>query len=158
MKKQFVDFETAKMLKELAFNEECIAQFQQMEYPINDSGNDYNKSLCLTIDCETSNDEHKVIWIDKENAHFHWTEGNYDNGEHSRCELLGKEIDAPLWQQVENWLLKEHSIIIPMGGEKRESDGKWDIFGKFYDSPFDAKIEGIQEMVEHLHNRHIKTK
>jgi len=177
MQEQFVDYETAKMLKELGFDDECITSYQQMQYPINDSGNSYNKSLCLTIDCEMPLDEQRVLWIEKENAHFHWHEGTYRDGEHSRCELEGEDCKAPMWQQVEEWLWRRCGIcfqLMQVRLDKQDSlsfyfnifreyiqyEGepyeqmlfgmiRWNV--QYTSSPIDSKICAIKAAVQYLH-------
>lgn len=155
MEQNFADIDTSRMLKELGFNEPCIASYRQMQYPINDSGNDYNKSLCLTIDCEMPNDEQKVIWIEKENAHFHWHEGNYDNGEHSRCELEGEDCKAPLWQQVEEWLwdINRQWMRVEYGNGIFFAMHTLETFS----SPIATKIESIKGIIKYMYaTRHLK--
>jgi membrane carboxypeptidase/penicillin-binding protein PbpC len=53
-----------------------------------------------------------MLWIDNEDAHFHWHEGTYQKGGHSRCELTGENLAAPLYQQIIDWFREKHEILI----------------------------------------------
>lgn len=97
---------------EKGFNKNSLFKYSELSYPINDSGNDYKKTLCLFLPLENAHDEVRMIWIDNEDAAFHWSEGTYSEGEHSRCELVGDNLDAPMYQEVIDWLRETHKMHI----------------------------------------------
>jgi hypothetical protein len=112
MKHLFIPCELSLLAKEKGFNEKCLANYSDLSYPTNDSGNDYDTCLCLWMDCQMPHDEVRVLWIENKNADFHWHEGLYTRGEHSRCELTGETIGAPLYQQIVDWFREKHGIFI----------------------------------------------
>jgi len=137
MKEQFADYETAKMLKELGMNEKCFACY---------------------------NSAKTFILFDEDDCGY-----THKNTElHSNNQFM----TAPLWQQIEVWLWGMHFMWIEMemrtespkmeGGEEFKfevtclsSTGAF--FGKRFDSPITAKIEGIKAAVKYLYQQH-KTK
>ena len=74
----------------------------------------------------------------------------------------GKEISAPLWQQVEEWLWEEHKIFIEVRffiSTKYGFDiwdnhrGRFNNQGRDFDSPIQAKQEGIKAALNHLYKK-----
>ena len=112
MKHLFVPYKLALLAKEKGFNEKTIAFYSELQYPINNSGNDFKTTYCLFIDCEMSHNEVKMLWVDNEDAYFHWCEGTYQQGEHSTCKLTGYDLAAPLYQQLVDWFREEHKILV----------------------------------------------
>ncbi len=112
MKHLFIPYELAVIAKQKGFNEECLAYYSKLDYPIDDSGDKFNECKILFIKCENSFDEIKVIDIENEDAMFHWTEGTYIRGDHSRCALVGEDISAPLYQQIVDWFREKHQMFV----------------------------------------------
>lgn len=147
--KLFVTPELAKQLQQKGYEEEVLAEWSDLSYPINDSGNDFNTSLCLSIDCDNNYGERKMLWIDREAALFHWTEGTYREGDHSRCEFSGDLIPAPTIQEAVDWFRTEHGLVLDVFQEFNDVDaytGKWEVdiseLGK-YKQPHIIVIEEV---------------
>lgn len=83
MEKQFVTYEIALKLKELGFDEECLACFQMHGYPIS-----YHKLIIPTWDEE------------------------YLQYETGMKDIVDTVIYAPLWQQAVDWLREKYLIDI----------------------------------------------
>ncbi len=111
MEKLFVPYDLSVKIKEKGFKCETLAKYSDFLYPLNDSGDDFARCKCLYIPFENRFDEIRMLWIEKENGHFHWHEGTYTEGEHSRCELTGEDTNAPTYDQFFAWLRNEHNII-----------------------------------------------
>lgn len=127
MKENFCDYETSKMLKELGYNEVCLAWFT-------DRADDKTQLQQMSFEMSAyySEDEIKNSEVDEE----------------VYC--------APLWQQAKQWLWEKHKMAIypeilsgyyykifkrgeiPIGGLTK------------YDSPIEAEIEGIKAAVKYL--------
>lgn len=83
MKEQFLPYELSLKLKELGFNERCIASYLNKSYSL-----DYIKNEVLYIDERFANSQDQIY-----------------NGEKIICL-------APLWQQAFDWLRDKHNIHI----------------------------------------------
>jgi hypothetical protein len=85
MKDQFVTYEIAKRLKELGFNEACMAYYQYVYYPTKDRT---SLRYCPTQpDC-------------------------YLNDTDDGSRMNGEDCTAPLWQQAIDWLRKKHIKVV----------------------------------------------
>lgn len=122
MKHLFLPPSLSASLIEKGFKEECIAVHGKLQYPIDDSGERFAESECIYIPFQDPWDSVKMLWIEKENAHFHWNEGIYEEGDHSRCEIVGNPIPAPLYQQCVDWLDQQYFIYILIDIETTGTD------------------------------------
>jgi len=159
MKHLFVPIEIAKELKELNLNQsQCLAFYSSLTYPINEGGGE-KETTCLYIQQEDRYDSVKMLYIDNKDAHFHWHEGTYDEGEHSRCYISGNPIPAPTYQQVIDWFFKEHGIWIWVAQCERSVKFEWfcryerkgscmDYDEKFYELPYEAYNAAITEAIK----------
>jgi hypothetical protein len=105
MKKQFVPFELAILLKEKGFTDECMASYQ----------------ISLTAQ---ENEE------DGFSGPFGWEKGevNFNKGYFANgvpyCDFSNEHwlyCAAPLWQQVIDWFLEEHKLLITITSCSQES-------------------------------------
>lgn len=144
MEKLFVPFELALKLKEKGFKEDTIAKFSEIIYPIDDSGDSLARCKCLYIPLENRFDEIRMLWIENENAHFHWHEGTYTDGEHSRCELAGDDVNAPTYYQTINFIEKEFNMHISrIWYNDRVTEPRWvyHVENEYAGSSYDEAIE-----------------
>jgi len=112
MKNQFVTRDIAIKLKDLGFNQDCLAIYGEIKYPLDDSGLRFDKSNCLYLPYDDTYNEYKMLHIESKLALQQWVVGSYWEGEHSRCEFVGDEIKAPMWQQTIDWLREKYQVSI----------------------------------------------
>lgn len=132
--KEFVPYELAVKLKKLGFDEPCIYYFNKSE----------NNQLWQDIDSWS----YRNSVVSKGN--LLWGE-TYDNG----------NVSTPLWQQVEDWFLKEHKLygiviptatmhwtykIIAMDGDVVEEPPYKDVNGADYSTKEGAREAMFKEM------------
>ena len=105
MKEQFVTYEIALKLKELGFDEECLAFYSHEEvYP----DKDYNKTDFVLLSSKTRGE--LVGHGSVRNFLFDWLKDNdKTSGELS---TLSNSVTAPLWQQVIDWFREKYDIHI----------------------------------------------
>jgi hypothetical protein len=112
MKEQFVTYEIALKLEELGFDEECFAYYNTIRTAIDENESIYKKSKVLFLEYDNQFNQIFPIWFEKGIVEYMWKEGSYWNGEHSRCELVGNDVKAPLWQQVIDWLFSKNLLYL----------------------------------------------
>lgn len=106
MQEQFVTYEIAKTLKELGFNEPCLAYYTTGNpVTIDKDGNPTNFVL-LSAKLRGELVGHGSV----KNELFKWLKDN----DRTSGELytLSESITAPLWQQVIDWLRIAHKVDI----------------------------------------------
>ncbi len=104
MKEQFVDHEIAVLLKEKGYKGECMAYYE--------------------ISIKAKKDEH-----DGFSGPFGWKKGevNFNKGYFENSGLPDNSNEywllcgAPLWQQVQEWFLEEHKLLITITSCSQES-------------------------------------
>ena len=113
MNKQFVTYEIALALRELGFNEECLAIYYKDDNP---------KRLLFSIEEKYSSNPE----VAKHQSRDVIRNINFEKG---------WAIKAPLWQQAVEWLMNEKSIFIDLADEyDNKANQFWAIFifGKFH--------------------------
>ena len=131
MKDRFTDYETAKLLKQIGFDEPCLAEFYIAVTDFKDYSKapSFNLGTCiLDADPEFCNNNLKD-WV-----------------------------SAPLWQQVEEWIFEKHKmfIYVGLGGKNGYSvelhKGSKYLFSikNVSDSPILAKQSGLINAVKYL--------
>ncbi len=147
MDNEFVTLEIAKKLKELGFNERCMAA-------------DYYADGTILIDYAEEGITNKQLdkLIDECNK------DSSSNGE----ELLSYSPTIPLWQQAIDWLRKKHKLHITVTSISQDS-WQWHItkpgesLGKVYDEDFytyeTAREDAIKEALKLIkkHNGKVTT-
>ncbi len=146
----FVPYDLAVKIKDKGFKGETLAKYSDFLYPLNDSGDDFAKCKCLYIPLENRFDEIRMLWIEKENGHFHWHEGTYVDGEHSRCELTGDDINAPTFEQIINWLDGTHKIRVDLTHSNSNGAYKYTIWKWNFDNSAGnwEKVDYINSFVD----------
>lgn len=106
MKEQFVTYEIALALKELGFNEPCLAYYTTgNDVTLNKDGNPTNFVL-LSEKLRGELVGHGSV----KNELFKWLKDNdRTNGE---LYTLSESITAPLWQQAIDWFREKHNLSI----------------------------------------------
>ena len=99
MEKQFVTYEIALKLKELGFNEKCLASYYTDDERNYDKGDIYDcrRKLSSSIDFDPFKEEFDNFYINSNETYY---------------------VSAPLWQQVIDWLRNEHDIVIEIVRQK----------------------------------------
>ena len=105
IKEQFVTYEIALKLKELGFDEECLAYYSKEAIYEDKDGNKTNFVLLSSKKMGELVGHGSV-----NNSLFKWLkENNKTSGE---LYTLSESVTAPLWQQVIDWLDKNHGLFI----------------------------------------------
>jgi hypothetical protein len=77
-----------------------------------------------------------------------------------KCKNEKHAVTAPLWQQVEEWLWKEHQAYVKIGIDRKKyiaslvnDSGSWNFVlnNERMDSPYSAKMDGLKEAVKYIH-------
>ena len=92
MENQFVTYEIALKLKELGFDEECIASYYTNIKENNTAKYDVRKKLNASFDYNAFTDEDDSGYIRNSDKEYY--------------------ISAPLWQQVIDWFREKQNICI----------------------------------------------
>ncbi len=107
--KNFVTKEIAVKLKELGYeNKEPLAEWYRLIY-FDENGRKYSCNM-LAIPCHDNFDTVRMLHIDHEDGLFHWQEGGYYQGDHSRCELENS-IPAPTWDEAIEFMRTKYIFI-----------------------------------------------
>lgn len=142
MKDQYADYETANMMKELGFKEPCSASYEYALTSKKDKQDGYS-------------------------GPFGWKKGecNFSAGYFVNNTEEGKNwnvVAAPLWQQVKEWLWKNHHAYIRVVDNGDETFDCWNEFLRDgitrcksldFNSPIEAETEGIKQAVKYLHSK-----
>ena len=99
MKEQFVTYEIALKLKELGFDEPCLASYytdDERNY-VKDGTYDCRQKISSSIDFDPFKEEFDNFYINSNETYY---------------------VSAPLWQQVIDWLRDEHDIVIEITRQK----------------------------------------
>jgi hypothetical protein len=160
VEQEFLSYELSKRIADLGLIENILASWTELYYPKDDESGDLRKTpaIALTIDCGNSCDEQKILCIDKEAALFHWSEGSYHRGTHSRCEF-GESIPAPLLSQAVEFIrlktgywvsgeLKRSGKYLSVIRSQKSTEYVLDDL-RFYRS-FDSYAEAIQSGIEYI--------
>lgn len=97
---KFVTFKIAKLLCELQFEEECFARYNREE-----------NSELLTSSPRHAKDYNSMV---KE-----------ENDINELSKFQSQFYSAPLWQDVLEWIIKKHSIVIYNTFDKKKKKTKW---------------------------------
>ena len=93
MNKQFVTYEIALKLKELGFDEKCLASYytdDERNYA-KDGTYDCRQKISSSIDFDPFKEEFDNFYINSNETYY---------------------VSAPLWQQVTDWFREKHSIFV----------------------------------------------
>ena len=163
MRKYFVTYDIATSLKELNFNEKCLAYYTKDFTNLDKNGNKTNFIL-LSAKLRGELVGHGSV----KNELFKWLKANdKTNGE---LYTLSNSVTAPLYQQVFDWFRKKYNLDGSMsvdvwnkktvsyritGGIKNVIEANsygalYDIDSKDYDSYEEAKIECVKELISIL--------
>lgn len=133
MKEQFTDYDTAKMLKELGFDERCMAFHH--EGTMYSFGDDKDNEFVLTHKHSTCNSKKTI------------------------CLPLWQQIEEWLWEKHKEWIAMDGDTIqgrtFFSSSVCSESIGR-NFSGKSIHSehtPITAKTEGIKAAVKHKHEQ-----
>ena len=132
MKKQFCTYEISKELKELNFDEECLAYYCKEAIYEDKDGNKTNFVL-LSAKKRGELVGHGSV----RNYLFQWLLNN--DKTHGELHTLSQSIAAPLWQQAWSFLLKKLDFYYPYLRIEIFSDYS----GKLY-HPKDVGIDGLE--------------
>ena len=118
MKEQFVTYEIASELKELGFDEECLAYYTTgNEVTLDRDGNKTNFVL-LSEKIRGELSGHGSC----KNSLFNWLRDNDKTcGE---LAVLSNSVSAPFWQQVIDWFREKHNMYIEItyeGGLQKDT-------------------------------------
>lgn len=93
MKEQFVTYEIALKLKELGFNEKCLASYYTDDERNYGKGDIYDcrRKLSSSIDFDPFKEEFDNFYINSNETYY---------------------VSAPLWQQAIDWFLSQYNIWI----------------------------------------------
>ncbi len=106
MEKEFVTYEIASELKELGFDEECLAYYTTgNEVTLDKDGNKTNFVL-LSEKIRGELSGHGSC----KNSLFNWLRDN--DKTYGELAVLSNSVSAPLWQQALKWLREQHMIHI----------------------------------------------
>ena len=105
MKEQFVTYEIALKLKELGFNEKCLASYYTDDERNYDKGDIYDcrRKLSSSIDFDPFKEEFDNFYINSNETYY---------------------VSAPLWQQVIDWFKEKHNMYIEItyeGGLQKDT-------------------------------------
>ena len=109
MKQQFVPYEIALKLKDKGFDEECLGTYQ-----IRSANPSYMYGKIAYYDIETNKVPKLCI------EHSKIQKNSYLENEIFNDVKWGS-IAAPLWQQVIDWFLEEHKLLITITSCSQES-------------------------------------
>ena len=103
MNKQFVTYEIALKLKELGFNEKCLASYYTDDERNYGKGDIYDcrRKLSSSIDFDPFKEEFDNFYINSNETYY---------------------VSAPLWQQVIDWLREKYNLCIEIQCPQREFD------------------------------------
>ena len=132
MKNQFVTYEIALKLKELGFDEKCVASYYTYDIK-NFSKGKYDYRGKFEFDYSTEDQ-----YIVNSNETYY--------------------VSAPLWGQVTDWLREEHNINLYLpksvyGGYVYVVDSKYSdtIYNDYYDAREQAILKGIELCKKNYH-------
>ena len=139
MKNQFCSYEIAKQLKELGFDEKCIASYYTNIKENNTAKYDVRKKLNASFDYNAFIDEDDSGYIRNSDKEYY--------------------ISAPLWQQVIDWFREKYNLwnmIYPRDGWNytiQEIDNIPSVFGDSYHKTEmrtyeEAEIECLKKLIE----------
>ena len=105
MNKQFVTYEIALKLKELGFNEKCLASYYTDDERNYGKGDIYDcrRKLSSSIDFDPFKEEFDNFYINSNETYY---------------------VSAPLWQQVIDWFREKHNMYIEItyeGGLQKDT-------------------------------------
>ena len=105
MNKQFVTYEIALKLKELGFNEKCLASYYTDDERNYDKGGIYDcrRKLSSSIDFDPFKEKFDNFYINSNETYY---------------------VSAPLWQQVIDWFKEKHNMYIEItyeGGLQKDT-------------------------------------
>lgn len=105
MNKQFVTYEIALKLKELGFNEKCLASYYTDDERNYGKGDIYDcrRKLSSSIDFDPFKEEFDNFYINSNETYY---------------------VSAPLWQQVIDWFKEKHNMYIEItyeGGLQKDT-------------------------------------
>ena len=105
MEEQFVTYEIALKLKELGFNEKCLASYYTDDERNYDKGDIYDcrRKLSSSIDFDPFKEEFDNFYINSNETYY---------------------VSAPLWQQVIDWFREKHNMYIEItyeGGLQKDT-------------------------------------
>lgn len=136
MNKQFVTYEIALAVKELGFDEECLAYYSK-EAIYRDK--DYNKTNFVLLSAKKRGElvGHGSI----RNYLFQWLLDN--NRTYGELHTLSQSVTAPLWQQVIDWFREKYNYFIYI--IHREGKYGWKIDSNICYEDFSAIIYSTYE-------------
>lgn len=135
MKEQFVTYEIALKLKELGFNEKCLASYYTDDERNYDKGDIYDcrRKLSSSIDFDPFKEEFDNFYINSNETYY---------------------VSAPLWQQVIDWFREKfkYHIEIQSPDYQNENDFYWTIhvvkkIGVFGDGSSDNYYEAREQAI-----------
>ena len=144
MEKQFVTYEIALKLKELGFNEKCLASYYTDDERNYDKGDIYDcrRKLSSSIDFDPFKEEFDNFYINSNETYY---------------------VSAPLWQQVIDWFREKYNLdvyteptyslieysfkIISVQGKSKRQE-YWDDMAKTYKSYQEAREKAILKAIE----------
>ena len=148
--KQFVTYEIALKLKELGFDEECLAYYSK-EAVYADI--DYNKTNFVLLSSKKMGE--LVGHGSVNNSLFKWLkENDKTSGE---LYTLSESVTAPLWQQVIDFLREKYNITVEIRRNYPKNKYFYTIGSKTFqhvsETTFnyeDARAQGILKTIEIL--------
>lgn len=171
MEKQFASKEISIKLKELGFDEECLAYYITTQPITLDRDGKLTDFVLLSAKLRGELVGHGSV----SNTLFKYLKDH--DLSHGELYTLSNSVTAPLWQQVLNWFEKEHQIyisILPYRNKEDEIELCWyytlvedseelyDIYcnanhlnasSDNYDTPELARTNAIQKAIEIVENR-----
>ena len=136
MKEQFVTYEIALALKELGFDEKCLASYYTDDERNYDKGDIYDcrRKLSSSIDFDPFKEEFDNFYINSNETYY---------------------VSAPLWQQAFNWIFKQLDFYYPFIRLEIYSDasGGWyappdDDSNEYWNTSFSSLEEAINQVLD----------
>lgn len=128
MEKQFCTYKVSAELKEVGFDEECIALYTTDNY-----GGSVDKPALISVG-------------GKWGSSVSCQSINY-----SDCRLEHNELTAPLWQQAFDWLFENHGVLIyPYLSPDKELF--W-VMKSDYEEFLKTKEEAVLKAIEEIKNK-----